>query len=166
MVRIVRRAALVLVVLGTLAVGLGAWVSGYRVYVVHTGSMEPTYSPGSVVIDGPAPHHYLVGQVITFRHSASMTDVVTHRIVDLRGGVIHTKGDANPTPDSWTIHPKLVRGLTVATLPGVGYAAVFLRQPAGVASIMTTALAIFLLWGLFFAQPSARTENPEPAAIM
>ena len=151
---------------GLLAPGVILWHSGYRAYSVHTGSMNPTYKSGGLVIDGPPPSHLRAGEVITFRHSDLTTDVVTHRITDVRGGVIHTKGDANPTADVWDIRPSQVRGVVATRVPRLGYLVAFLEQPAGVASVLTGTAALFVLWGLFFptrplpaapAAPPART---------
>ncbi len=44
------------------ATGAWLWHSGYRAYVVHTGSMSPTYKPGSLVIDKPAKGGYRPGR--------------------------------------------------------------------------------------------------------
>ncbi len=126
------------------------WHAGYRAYVVHTGSMSPVYVPGDLVIDAPAPNRVRPGEVITFRHSALATDVVTHRVVTVTRQGIHTKGDANRSVDAWTIRPGQVRGRVISRIPYGGYVAVFLQRPGGVASVATSALAIVLLWGLFF----------------
>jgi signal peptidase I, archaeal type len=160
------------------AVVLTFWQRGYSLYLVHTGSMVPTYDPGDLVLDGPPSGHYKPGEVITFRHSAFTTDVVTHRIVAVTpSGLIHTKGDANRTADVWQIRPDQVQGTAVARLRGLGYLVVFLRQPAGIGSLAAMVLAIVLLWGLFFGerdgpsdaprtqpQPSRTTAQPQPAS--
>ena len=84
------------------------------------------------------------------------TDVVTHRITDItKAGLIHTKGDANRTADVWEIRPNQVRGAVVAGIPFAGYVAVYLQQPAGVASVITAVLALMLLWGLWFSDASS-----------
>ena len=140
------------------------WTQGYRVYVVHTGSMTPTFRPGDIVIDRPAQHRYHAGEVITFRHSAQTTDVVTHRITDITpAGLIHTKGDANRTADVWDIRPDQVRGSVAMSAPAAGYLLVFLHQPAGVASLALAVLAIALLWRLFFATQDTDADR-DPAA--
>jgi signal peptidase len=153
--RIARRLCLATIVFALLAIagtGTWLWVNGYRAFVVHTGSMTPTYKPGSVVLDAPAKGGYHRGEVITFRHSASSTDVVTHRITDVTSaGLIHTKGDANATADAWDIRPNQVRGRVIGAIPLAGFVVVYLQQPAGIASIVTAALALILLWGLWFA---------------
>ncbi len=131
---------------------------GYRAYVVHTGSMTPTYRPGDLVIDRPAHGLPRLGQVITFRHSADTSDVVTHRVVGVTpGGLIHTKGDANPAPDAWQLSPAMVRGSVIGGLPRAGYLLVFLKQPAGLGALGASALAMVLLWSLFF--PTAETGS-------
>jgi signal peptidase len=88
--------------------------------------------------------------------------VVTHRVVQVSAAGISTKGDANPADDAWTIRPDQVQGRTVRALPRVGYLVVYLQQPAGVASVLTAAAMILLLWGLCFP-PEARSGQPEPA---
>jgi signal peptidase I len=111
--------------------------------------MMPTLNPGDVVVDRPvqAPRP---GQIVTFRHSALTSDVVTHRITSVRHGVVHTKGDANRTADVWDIRPNQLRGTMATRIPHLGYLLVFLKQPAGVGSVMALALTAMLLWGLFF----------------
>jgi signal peptidase len=145
-------AGLLCVVAITAAVG---WTKGYRIYVVHTGSMQPALPIGSIVIDKPAAglNGLKPGDVITFRHSDLTTDVVTHRIASLDGGLIQTKGDANTTPDAWNIRPNQVKGVEISVVPRLGYLLVFLRQPAGFAATLLSSLSVFLLWALFF--PSA-----------
>jgi signal peptidase len=129
---------------GLLVTGVILWHSGYRAYIVHTGSMNPAYVSGDLVIDGPPSSHLRPGEVITFRHSDLTTDVVTHRVTDIRDGVIHTKGDANPTDDAWAIRPDQVRGVVATRIPRLGYLVVFLEQPAGVGSVVTGAVALIV----------------------
>ena len=69
------------------------------------GSVRWATTP--VVIDGPARSTYKPGKIITFCHWNLSTDVVTHRVAELRDGFIHTKGDANRTADVWDIRPTM-----------------------------------------------------------
>lgn len=151
-----------LFVLASMAVTAAAlWHAGYRVYVLHTGSMTPTYRPGDIVVDKPAAGPYHVGQVITFRTSIGPEGIVTHRISRLLpSGDINTKGDANPTPDVWNIPPRHVEGTVMFGVRDLGFVLVFFRQPAGIGAIATAVFGVALLWGLFF--PSA-PENADPA---
>jgi signal peptidase I len=150
-VRSIMRVTIAFLILAMLISGAVVWTQGYRVYVIHTGSMSPTYRPGDVVVDRPAQHQYRAGEVITFRHSNQATDVVTHRITDITpAGLIHTKGDANRTEDVWDIRPDQVRGSVSMKITHLGYLLVFLHQPSGAASLSLTVLALVLLWTLFF----------------
>jgi signal peptidase len=132
------------------------WHQGYRAYIVHTGSMAPTFPSGDLVIDRGGAS-YARGDVITFEHGAGPGDLVTHRITRITARGIETKGDANATGDAWTIRPDQVHGVLVTSLPNLGYAAYFLQVRAGVGALMCCALALLLLWGLFFP------GQPEPA---
>jgi signal peptidase I len=125
--------------------GILAWHNGYRLYIVHTGSMTPTLLAGDVVLDGPPQASYRPGEVITFRHSDRTTDLVTHSFVDFKGGAIHTKGDANRTADVWNIRPDQVKGVVVRRLPRLGYLFIFLRQPLGLAAVILGGLAVILM---------------------
>lgn len=150
-------ASVVLVFVGLIAVGFAGWQQGYRAYVIHTGSMTPTLVPGDLIIDQPAAGHRLQpGDVVTFRHSAG-PDLVTHRITSVADAGIHTKGDGNRTADVWTISPHMVRGVEQVRLPGLGYVAVYLKQPTGIASLATSFIGLFLLWRLFFPPEEPRT---------
>jgi signal peptidase len=172
-VRVARRVSLALIALTVIGVvSAGFWVlhGRYHAYIVHTGSMSPNYKPGSLIIDGAPKGGYHPGEVITFRHSALTTDVVTHRITDItKAGLIHTKGDANATADVWDIRPDQVKGSLVAGIPYAGYVIVYLQQPAGIASVVTAILALMLLWGLCFPsqeqEPSAATAVTSIATI-
>lgn len=155
-------ALIAVVLLGIAGMGMILWREGYRVYVVHTGSMVPTYDPGDIVIDKAPSGKYHRGEVLTFLHSALSDDVVTHRVHRvLPSGLIETKGDANRTADAWQIRPDQVQGQAIDRVRRLGYVLVYLRQPAGIASLATGVLAIVLLWGLFFPPADEQsTQSP------
>ena len=134
-----------------------AWHSGYRLYIVHTGSMTPTLRVGDAVLDGPPRATYHPGEIITFRHSDLTADLVTHSVIDIKAGKIHTKGDANRTADVWDIRPDQVQGVVIRRFPRMGYVLVFLRQPVGIASVVIGLLVLMLLRRLF--SPTAEKEE-------
>ena len=155
---------LVASVVGTIACTvLLAWAHGYRMYVVQTGSMSPTFNAGEVVIDRTTKAGYQTGDVLTVQISAA-GDLVSHRMtkVDAQGR-LHTKGDANKTADAWALHPTSVRGVVKHRVPNLGYLIVFMRQKEGVAGVMTSALSIFLLWGLCFPSPAEQPAGKRAA---
>lgn len=140
------------------ALGLGAWGlhAGYRVYVVHTGSMSPTLRPGDAVLDVGAPSTVAPGNLITFRASGPDA-VVTHRVVSYVDGIVQTRGDANESVDPWALPIRNVVGSVAVVLPRAGYVVVYLRSPLGLASLATGLLALALLWRFFF--PSSTAEG-------
>jgi signal peptidase len=162
--KLVTRTVLAVVVLTTLALGgAAAWFSheGYRLYVVKTGSMLPTYAAGDVVVDRPVAGTLTRGDVITFQISAA-GDLVTHRYTHSdRDGRVHTKGDNNSTADAWALRADQVRGVVERHVPNLGYLVVFLRQPAGIGGVMTSALSVVLLWGLCFPAQTGAATVPE-----
>jgi len=146
--RVLGRALSWVLVVGLLAVVVGGIVavrSGYGVYVVRSGSMVPAFAQGDAVVIGPVVGTVAVGQVITFQHSNRSDDLVTHRVTEITpAGLIHTKGDANPSADVWDIRPEQVQGVQRLVLPRLGYAVVFLRNPRGLAAVLLLALALYL----------------------
>jgi signal peptidase len=139
-----------LAIVAITAVLVLAWHQGYRLWVVHTGSMIPSLRPGEAIVDRPFhgwPHR---GEIITFRYASGPDQVVTHRVYRESGGTIRTKGDANPTEDPWTLRASQVVGTPTTIVPDGGYIVVYLSQPAGAASVVTFTITITLLWGFCF----------------
>jgi len=130
---------------------------GLQAYVVRTGSMSPTIQPGDAVLDTAGHPDLRRGEVVTFRLADG--GLVTHRVHTVRGDAVKTKGDANRTPDPWTVAPDQVVGTVRHTLPRMGYVMVYLQQPAGIGSLVSALLALFLAWQLFFGG-SARPARP------
>jgi signal peptidase len=142
---------------------VGAWqASGYRAYVVRTASMSPTLSPGDVVIDSPSAGTPAVGELVTFT-SNGPDGVVTHRVHEVIGGEIHTKGDAIRSPDAGAVRVESIIGRVARIVPRAGYLIVYLRQPAGIASTVTLGAMVVLAWGLFFDDRSARSKGARAA---
>ena len=164
--KIIKRAmvtfALLIVAAAATVAGIG-WHQGYRLYILHTGSMSPTLRPGDAVLDAPAAGAVHPGEVVTFRYPSGPDSVVTHRVVSYADGIVQTKGDANRTVDPWTLHLSQIVGRAAAFLPRAGYLLVYLKQPQGLASIATVALGAALLWQMFFP-PETPLEDPDPAA--
>lgn len=94
---------------------------------VLTGSMEPTHSPGDVVVVQPVePEEIRVGDVVTFQPVSDDPTLVTHRVVGITWGGdgiagFVTRGDANGTDDD-PIVPDQVMGRVVYSIPLIGHA--------------------------------------------
>lgn len=124
----------------------------YRVFIVHTGSMEPTISSRSAVI--VREHTYRVGQAISFYEQGG---VITHRLIRINAdGTATTKGDANSTPDPWKLKPSAIIGEVVASPPEVGYWLMYLRNPFGLTSVF---ISILVCWQLSAFSTHAPTRH-------
>jgi signal peptidase I len=138
---------------------LGAW----RFAVIDTGSMRPTLNPGDIAVLTSEPTAKLKqGQIVAFHPPREPTLTVIHRVFSLQrtpaGVVIHTKGDANNTPDQWSAQ---IAGATVwhETLkaPAVGYLATWSKQrPVRLATLIAIVI-------LAVSLPLSRIWRPKPA---
>jgi signal peptidase len=97
-------------------------------YVVLSGSMQPTFQAGDVILTVDAPVASLqVNDIITYHSPENSGYLVTHRIVGRINGecgtAFQTKGDANEGVDQYLVSSDLVVGRMVFAIPYVGYVA-------------------------------------------
>lgn len=121
-----------------LAVALvGVRLIGLDVYVVLSGSMEPTYHVGSLIYVKDVDYKELkAGDPITFMLNENT--VVTHRIIEVLVDEndpdtirYFTKGDANDMPDGSSVHYKNIIGKPVFMIPYLGYISNYIQNPPG-----------------------------------
>jgi signal peptidase I len=105
-----------------LAIALPLAVGG-RPLTVLSGSMEPAFSPGDVVVvERVRPDRVRPGDVVTYR--APSGDLITHRVRRVRRAAgrydFVTRGDANNASERWTLAPdgQLSRALYKIPLAG------------------------------------------------
>ncbi len=120
--------------------------------VVTSGSMEPTLKIGDLIyVKGVAPADIKVGDVITFRPPANYIKdtLVTHRVIevsyDSNEVYYRTRGDNNPSDDPWTLKSSDIIGVQKAMVPGIGNLFLWMRTPAGIATIGIL-LILYLFW--------------------
>ena len=99
-------------------------VLGGEALTVLTGSMEPTYAPGDVVVSVPQDD-YGVGDVVTFQPVSNDPTLITHRIVGVElggpeGTMYITRGDANGADDD-PIQAEQIMGEVLYHVPEVGH---------------------------------------------
>jgi signal peptidase len=134
-----RRAALLLL---ALALAVTAHALGLHVLAVRSGSMQPAIGPGDLVIARAAPAAGAVrGDVVTFADPGRGGRWVTHRVTGVEpagnGLMFHTRGDANPAGEAWSVP---AGGTVLATV-----AVVALRGPASAAAALLAAAVVVLL---------------------
>ena len=154
----------VMVILALLLVGPRA--VGMQVFVVLSGSMEPTYQTGSVIyVKDVDPMTLTEGDPVTFR--AAEDTIVTHRIIEVipddtdpNNQYFRTKGDANEVEDGGLTACQYVVGKPVFTVPQLGYLAAYIQEPPGTYIAISAAAAMMLVVLLI----DSFTEDKEAAA--
>lgn len=142
---------------------------GLQRYVIMGGSMEGTYDLGSVVFEEVVPTSELkVGDVITYVPPAEsgITTLVTHRIVDIDGDFLRTKGDANPAVDPWTFQLTAeTQPRAVAHVPYVGFVFMALADRGTRMAVIGIPAALIALWSLAelarAVRPSRRDDEQD-----
>ncbi len=125
--------------------------------------MSPAITIGSVAFASHTPPgDVVVGDIVTFRGNNGV--VVTHRIVEtiLNEGehLFRTKGDANATADGFLVPEGALEGVVRVHLPVAGYLVAMQAQPAGLASIASAMIAIYLAISLLDERkPEARPRR-------
>ena len=119
----------------------------FQVYVVRSGSMEPSIHTGAVVVVKPEAE-YNEGEIITFSNRGE--DIpTTHRIVKkevINGRSSYTtQGDANNAPDVEAVYSSRILGKVLFNIPYVGYAVAAARQPIGFLIIIVLP-ALFIIY--------------------
>ncbi len=105
-------------------------INGYNFYVVMSGSMEPAIKTGSIV-GVKEEGEYKIDDVITVKMENDPSQTYTHRVIEVRDDSYRTKGDANDTPDGDPASKENVVGKVFASIPYIGYAVNFAKQPTG-----------------------------------
>ena len=115
-------------------------VFGYSPVYVLSGSMEPAFSAGDMIIIHPR-NQYEPGDVVTFY---SEGELVTHRITaeSLEGFTV--KGDANNVQDEELVRPSDIVGKQVLVLPRIGSIALFFRTGKGMIFLSAVVLLALL----------------------
>lgn len=116
-------------------------IFGYSQLTVLSGSMEPTFSTGDLLIIR-REKAYQIGDMITFWDEGGLT---THRIIDEGEEGFITKGDYNPVRDSRPVPVDQVAGRVVLVIPSMGRILLFLKTPPGMLLFLTLGLLILLL---------------------
>ena len=99
-------------------------ILGFRQYVVATGSMEPEYNIGDlIVIRETTKEEIKIGDVINYISETGI-DTITHRVVDIiqEDGQTYykTKGDNNNSVDPELVNYSQVKGILVFKISKLG----------------------------------------------
>lgn len=111
--------------------------SGFGAAVILSGSMEPALSIDDLIIVKKCDD-YDIGDIIVYQRNY---ELIVHRIVEIDGNNVITKGDANNIYDK-AIDISSIKGRVILTIPVVGKLIEFIKSPIGI--IITISLSVFL----------------------
>ena len=110
---------------------------GYGMSVVLSGSMEDRLSVDDLVII-KATDDYKVNDIVLYQDGDSL---VIHRIIEIDGDTVTTKGDANNVADE-PINKSQIKGVLVYDIAGLGAMVNILKQPVSVFIILAAAFLL------------------------
>lgn len=111
---------------------------GYGTALVLSGSMEPELSIDDLIFV-KEQDHYEVGDVVVFQDGSIL---VVHRILEINGETVITKGDANNADDG-EMEISRIKGKVIGSVGNAGAVVRILKSP--LVSIGLLAGAVFLL---------------------
>ena len=111
---------------------------GVGAAVVLSGSMEPTFSTGDILVVVKS-RSFKVGDIVIYQTGRT---AVSHKIVSIDGNTVVTKGEANNTEDD-PITVDQIKGKVLFAIPGMGAIIDWIRTPLG--TFIIIGLALFLL---------------------
>lgn len=125
---------------------------GYGMSVVLSGSMESRLSVDDLVII-KATDSYNVNDIVLYQDGNSL---VIHRIIEINGDNVTTKGDANNVADK-PIHKDRIKGVLICDIPRLGAVVNIIKQPVSVFIIL--AVAVLLTELSFRKEKNSNTEE-------
>lgn len=113
---------------------------GYGMAVVLSGSMEDRLSVDDLVII-KSEDDYELDDIVLYQ---DYNRLVIHRIINIDGDIVTTKGDANNVADR-PINKSQIKGVLVCNIAKLGAIVNILKQPAPIVIILAAALLLTYL---------------------
>lgn len=110
---------------------------GVGAAIVLSGSMEPTFSTGDLIVVRECDT-VAVDDIVVYQDGGSL---VVHRIIALDGDSIITQGDANNVSDD-PIARTDVKGRVLFWIPYGGTVMSFIKSPIGTICLLAAAIAL------------------------
>ena len=101
----------------------------YSSQTIDSWPLKGGFNKGDVLVvkglNGAQPS---IGDVIVYNRKGLSVPIV-HRVVEIKGGQLTTKGDHNPIPDYWSVEK--IRGKAILRIPFLGWPKVILNSLIG-----------------------------------
>ena len=127
---------------------------GYGLANVLSGSMEPTFSKGTLLLV-KKESSYKTGDIVVYQTDR---ELIVHRIIEIDGDVVVTQGDANNAADQ-PFEKEQIKGVVIGWIPFLGNVAGILKTPAGI--LLVLVCAFLLIEGSFRKQREADDRELE-----
>ncbi len=116
-------------------------IFGYQLKTVLSGSMEPTFHTGSIILVKKLDEAGELAESDIITYLQENEQLVTHRIIEVvqqgESVLYRTKGDSNENPDTNLVLSENVVALyTGVSIPLVGYVLSYAGSPLGVAILL------------------------------
>lgn len=125
---------------------------GYGLANVLSGSMEPTFSKGALLLVQDT-REIEEGDIVVYQAGQ---ELIVHRVIALDGDTVVTQGDANAVADE-PFDRAQIKGKVLGWIPVLGGVAALLKTPGAVIVILL--LAFLLVEGSFRAQKDADDQE-------
>ena len=131
------------------------FVTNQNAYIVLTGSMEPKYNIGDVIIEKTIEEKDIkVGTVVTYKIKKNKT--ITHRVVEIveeEGKTLYRlKGDNNNSPDKDLVNFNQIQGTILFKIDKIGI--IIAKFSSGIGMVI-----IVVLIGMSYAHSSRSEEK-------
>lgn len=138
-------------------------VFGVKMFVVTTGSMEPTIKPGDLILSKKIDSKNLKEQdIISFSEGET---VVTHRIEKIESEnnklYFSTKGDNNNEYDMGRVEDINVEGIYFKCIPNMGNVVLFMQSKFGMILIMVVPLCLISAYYIVASKINDNKKNKE-----
>lgn len=149
---------------------LGLVMAGVRPLVIRSGSMEPSYRVGDVVlVASEQAGDIRSGQVVTRFDAPEAADSLTHRVRHVtRNGdsvLVETRGDANDTSEVWSVPATRQVAVVVASVPAIGLPLTAVRSSVGWA-VVVGALVLMVIGVLLRPRRRSTRQGPPSRASL
>ena len=124
---------------------------GYGAAVVLSGSMEPTFSTGDLILV-KEQEEFRVDDIVVFQTGNVL---VVHRITEIDGETAVTRGDANNVEDA-PIQLSAIKGTVFGHIPHVGALVRLLKTPAVTFGLVAAAI---LMVEMSFRKEKEKGDN-------
>ena len=141
---------IVVATLGGYGVFMVAMGTSSPLVVVTSGSMEPTFERGHLlVLQSKAPQDIYVGDVVVYNAAWHTGAPVVHRVIQIENVSgeyrYYTQGDANDIPDQGYRTYDDIVGVVVLEIPWIGNITLFLQTPGVLPMVLLLLLILIML---------------------